>query len=504
MQKKSGPSLSFRWPSILVGGFFILLLTIGLIVYDDFGVSWDETISRQNGLLTLRYVLDHDPTLLTYQDRYYGTFFETLLVSIEHLTSQTDPQAILLTRHLVTFLTNWAGLLAFFFLCRSLMGGWKGPLFGTALLAAHPRLAADAFYNSKDSVFLSASVLAVLTQIRFLKAPSAKNLLVHAITTGLVSAVRIVGLMFPVITISLLLLNIRRLSAHKFLLSSGFLICITLATLILTWPSVWESPVSNLLAAAKYMSDFVQHTGPILYFGQGIPPAELPWHYLPVWIGITTPLVFLALSLAGTILHVRRPQKSYLPVYAWFTIPFAYAIVFRPVMYDGWRHFYFLAPPMAVLAASAAQKLAVSSVPKFITYSLLSAGLAFPLVFMARNHPHFNVYFNPIVSGPAGAAGNFDLDYWGLSFRKGLDYIASADSSPTIPVFFAYSSISQLDILSPADHVRFTRVKEPRQARYVLTNFRWQNMAAYQYLTPLYSVTVDGTPIMSIYKTISR
>ena len=43
----------------------------------------------------------------------------------------------------------------------------------------------------------------------------------------------------------------------------------------------------------------------------------------------------------------------------------------------------------------------------------LTIGLAEPLVFQIRNHPNQTVYFSPIIGGPRGAFGRYDMDYWG-------------------------------------------------------------------------------------------
>ena len=43
------------------------------------------------------------------------------------------------------------------------------------------------------------------------------------------------------------------------------------------------------------------YSSPVLYEGKYFLPENLPWHYLPVWIGITTPVIVLAGILACMI-----------------------------------------------------------------------------------------------------------------------------------------------------------------------------------------------------------
>jgi hypothetical protein len=151
--------LKLNLKNIVVPLFFITVLIVGIKIYKDYGFSYDEQVSRENGIMSAVYAnakLGHilmskekvqakfkdfkkdnpgdtatlqkdfdENALLTYEDRDYGVFFEMLLVGIESGLKLADPQAIYQTRHLITFLQYFIALVCFYLLCTQLFGGWK-------------------------------------------------------------------------------------------------------------------------------------------------------------------------------------------------------------------------------------------------------------------------------------------------------------------------------------------------------------------------------------------
>ena len=45
-----------RRERVVVVFFFLTLLGIGLVTFGDYGISFDEPVSRTNGAISLRYV----------------------------------------------------------------------------------------------------------------------------------------------------------------------------------------------------------------------------------------------------------------------------------------------------------------------------------------------------------------------------------------------------------------------------------------------------------------
>ena len=105
------------------------------------------------------------------------------------------------------------------------------------------------------------------------------------------------------------------------------------------------------------------------------------------------------------------------------TLPLLIAMVKRPALYNGIRHFVFVIPPMAVLAG-----LAFASAMNWLgenrrswqpaAVAIFAFGLLLPLAEMIRLHPYQYTHFNYI----AGTVREADDRYM-------LDYGASAEAS---------------------------------------------------------------------------
>jgi hypothetical protein len=120
--------------------------------------------------------------------------------------------------------------------------------------------------------------------------------------------------------------------------------------------------------------------------------------------------------------------------------------------------------------------------------------------FMVRYHPHQNVYFNALAGGPRGAHGKFELDYWGLSYRQGLEFVLESDAAARIPVHAATAAGRyNADILKPADRMRIVFVEDVENAKYHVTNFRWDR-ERFAPEAEAYTVRIDGAPIMAVYR----
>ena len=83
----------------------LILILIGFTVYKDYGISLDEEITRENGIVTIKYLyeflfpqsaenlklIQNVPNLSEYWQKQYGTFFEVLVIAtIEILLKVKD------------------------------------------------------------------------------------------------------------------------------------------------------------------------------------------------------------------------------------------------------------------------------------------------------------------------------------------------------------------------------------------------------------------------------
>ena len=76
--------------------FFILYFIIGILIYKDYGISFDENINRTNGFVTLKYIVQlfnldinlnsfhkNIPNIFDYTDKEYGVVFDLPLAALE-------------------------------------------------------------------------------------------------------------------------------------------------------------------------------------------------------------------------------------------------------------------------------------------------------------------------------------------------------------------------------------------------------------------------------------
>ena len=106
--------------------FFLIFFIIGLLSFKDYGISWDEKMSRGVGILNGKYILEEFFTesyqnilsksdsekvtklenfdLKTYPERAYGVSFELPLVAIELITNIQEIDKVFHLRHLINFI----------------------------------------------------------------------------------------------------------------------------------------------------------------------------------------------------------------------------------------------------------------------------------------------------------------------------------------------------------------------------------------------------------------
>src|SRR5262249_36579604 len=89
------------------------------------------------------------------------------------------------------------------------------------------------------------------------------------------------------------------------------------------------------------------------------------------------------------------------------TLPIALTVALRPAMYNGIRHFVFVAPAIAVVGGLAGtrliERLAQWRPAAAIAGALIVVGCALPVVAMVQLHPYEYTYFNRIEGGVRGA-----------------------------------------------------------------------------------------------------
>ena len=149
--------------------------------------------------------------------------------------------------------------------------------------------------------------------------------------------------------------------------------------------------------------------------------SELPRTYLPTLISIQFTLPVLLLALVGIVLILTRKGKYIVDwqrisiIAAWFFIPLFMAVIVNPTMYDNFRQFLFITPPLFVFAAIGFETLSRLIRPKWGQSTFFIALIVPGIIAGMWLHPFEYVYYNGLVGWTGNIGRTFENDYWGTS-----------------------------------------------------------------------------------------
>ncbi|HRO43837.1 MAG TPA: hypothetical protein PL009_13455 [Flavipsychrobacter sp.] len=249
----------------------------------------------------------------------------------------------------------------------------------------------------------------------------------------------------------------------------------------------------------------------VLFRGATTPAGELsPW-YLPIWIGISTLVVWLVVFVfgigAGLVAWLRKPLEFFyntphrhIVLYLYLAIaPLTMVIALGSIVYDDWRHLYFIYPALVMLGLYGVTKLKNKGLSRIVLVLIFmqSGVAAYQLI---KLHPFQIVYFNSLVSHDEEALRhNYEMDYWGTGYKQALEYlIANAPEQEIKIVRGKPPLIFNVDILQVQDRPRIKFVEEA-EATYFVTNFR-THPEDYPYPNVVYEIKRQNSTILRIYK----
>ncbi len=506
---------------------FSIFLSVGLFIYKDYGVSWDEPIQRDIGMANLRFVLGHPDPLIDMKDRFYGPFFEIFLKGAElKLISPAPLQAVYFFRHLLTFLTFFVGAIFFYILSTRIFKNRITPLLCTAALILSPRIFENAFYNTKDIPLLVFFTISFTFFMVYIDTRKFIYLILLAVFSAITTTIRIAGVLIPFLVIFVILADLIRSpedwkrKIRPNLLKLVLFLLLFVFFCVLFWPILWQNPIGNFIQALQEFSHF-RWDLPVLFMGTQYSAPELPWYYSIVWILISTPIFYSLLFFTGVVQWIAGIQfklrgffedqaLKLLLIAIWFFVPLLLVIFMKSVLYDSWRHLFFIYPAFLLLAFWGFEKTLAQVSAKFGRFNVASLGLVLVLgatfvstgAFMVRAHPYEQLYFNRLAGKNLGEIKSlYDLDYWGLAYRSGLEYLSRTDPSPVIDYISETTPGSYTFMLPEPDQKRlkWLGIEDNDQARYLITNYRWKKSYPSDY-QEVYSVQLDGAKILSVFK----
>src|SRR5438552_6402071 len=427
----------------------LVLAVVSLIAgftFRDYGLGWDDYTHAEYADLLLRMYGSgfKDTGALSFANLYmYGGGFDMAAALLHKII----PLELFETRRLLGAVVVVIGLAVTWRLGRRV----GGPLAGLAallLLALCPTYYGHMFMNPKDAPFAVAMVILMLGLVRLAEeypSPSPRTILIVGLGAGLSVGSRVLGglaLVYALVGFVPLFLEeihthntreaARRFIHVVYVLLPGLVLGYLVMGLIWPW-SIMEP--DNPFRALTYSSHFFEKPWKEMFDGALVSVPDMPWSYLPTLFALQLPEVLLALLIAGvtgslmslsrTDVPARRKTILLMLTLA-ATLPLVIAMVKRPALYNGIRHFIFVIPPMTVLAGVAfgwgMNRLKDSRRSwQPAALAVFMFGLLLPLSEMVRLHPYEYTHFNHIAGTVRTADNFFMLDYWGLALKQASD-----------------------------------------------------------------------------------
>ena len=414
----------------------LCLVVLVLTTYSSYAVSNDEEVQQRYGELIVSYYTSGltDRALFTFENLYlYGGLFDVAATVIGRIL----PYDLYSIRHILCAATGIGGIAATWATAR-LIAGSRAGLIAAALLAVCGVWYGAMFNHTKDITFAAAmmgATYALLRATRDLPHPRLRHVMLFGAMLGAALGLRAMGLLLgaylalaivvktyhsaPAGHRERLAFAARSLLAFVPGLLLGYLI------MIAAWP--WAAldpfnPVRAIFAFAQFQYPIRDLLAGVVYWMD-----DMPRWYLPTYLAIKLPLTMLAgVLIALVAIALPRPvraemssqtrtEMALIAVVAAF--PIAAQVISRGPEFSGMRHFTFVVPPLAVLAAFGFE-VVIAAFGRRRAAAGIGAGIAVAVLVMwnavvlARLHPHQYLFYNPLVGGLQGAAGRYATDYW--------------------------------------------------------------------------------------------
>jgi len=280
---------------------------------------------------------------------------------------------------------------------------------------------------------------------------------------------------------------------------SVFLSGVVLLVLLSTWPFLSESPLTHGARLLDLARNFPWNM-PVLFNGQEIPGTELGRSYLPVWFLFSTPIFILVLGLLSCWCLPKKSPTSF-GTFLVLVLGFHVVIylVLKPNVYDGIRHYLFLEPILSVLACLVLMEwMKNQSSLKWLLAVVVGLNAVMVGFDMVRLHPYEYTYFNELTGGLKGAAGKFETEYEGTSYKEAVEWFKTneiKDPQKIYQINAEGSAFQSAHYFAPN-----MQWSDFAHADYFIANTRWNRQAQADPRKIIHVVEREGVPFTYVFK----
>lgn len=399
--KEASRGQTYRWLTL---GLLVVIATLILSTFAQYGMSWDEHYRFKSGDAKLNYYQQlfsgQKPTAGV--DHYPGLFDLTLAVIHSYF-----PWNRITTGHLLSSLFGIVAIIGVAMTSR-MLGGWSAAFWAVLFLVTLPRFYGHIFFNPKDIPFAATYIWGLYYLLKYLgelvqhstlaiehrlarqslgtggtsnvKGPRWQTAMGLGIAFGMCMSMRVGGLiLFCYLGMALGLaggiatirkqLTVSKLKATLIHIMPQLLVSGVIASLILLfwWPhahgNFFKATSNTLEAITTWQASGSGWQLHVLFDGDYYKDTDLPFYYWPWMFIITTPLCHLLLILGGVpwaifyfVDKLRSWQSIDIRCLSQFMVMFTaiFPIVFLMFtganVFDGIRHLLFVLTPLAVCA----------------------------------------------------------------------------------------------------------------------------------------------------------
>ncbi len=440
-----------RHARTLVALFFAALLLVGLCT-QQYGSAWDD-VGEMN---ILRMALKEYASILPFETSYSEWLLSSPLPRIsesierDHGICAYYPLFWAMCRDDIslqnlTFIWRahtWVlftlGMYALYACARHMGINRFFSCLGVMIVLLSPRFFAEGHYNNKDIALMTFTLLLFWQSMRLMEKPTVGRGLCFAVAAGFCAGTRVIGVAFCGLFGLMIVCHLlsRRQLTRRVVGIGAMSVAVSVLLYIVLTPAFLADPAGFIQHLLSNAVGFSRWHGTVLHWGEAYSCAitKPPRSYLPTMILITTPLWALALLAVGCGVILRMLASKRLnalkapaslgaatALLSWL-LPLAGGIAIRMLVYNGWRHVYFLYGPMVLCMVWGLNWLwaKLRGKGKALCAVCLGACMVSTAYGIAVNHPYQYAYFNLLVPTENRAA-LFEMDYWNLSCVDALE-----------------------------------------------------------------------------------